>query len=310
MKTILVFEQTSSEKHNELIEKYPDFHFIFGDDPAWKNALNQASAIIGFPPEEIRDQLKELPMLELIQLPFAGYEGWPELVSCPLANASGIYGLAISEYIIGALLSVFRHFEQLRVQKKQKVWNRQIGNVDSISGKTILILGCGDVGGTFARKAKALGARTIGAARSVRPIEGFDEVIPLDDIESVIGQADIVVGALPSNSGTHHRLNLEHFKAMKSDSVFVNVGRGDLVALSDLEQAMKENQIGHMILDVCEIEPLPQASPLWDDERVMITPHISGDFSLPRTGVLLWELIEKNLDALRDGRPLLNIVNR
>lgn len=309
MKTILVFEEADAALKDSLQKEYPQFHFVWGDDPQWPDFLPSANAIIGFIPEDYRNQLKDLPDLELVQLPFAGYEGWPELVSCPLANASGIYGLAVSEYLIGAILSTYRQFPLMRQRQQQHQWNPQIGDVDSISGKTILVLGCGDLGSTFARKAQALGAHTIGAASRVRPIEGFDEVITLEDLDAFLPKCDILVSTLPSNDKTRYLLDPGTFRKMKPSALFANVGRGDLVSLKTLEEVMEQKLIRSMILDVFETEPLPADSPLWQNGQVMITPHVSGDFSLPETRKLLWKLVQKNLDALRDGTPFVNIVN-
>ncbi len=309
MKTVLMFENLPMAKRAEFAARYDNLQFVYGDDPNWPDVLEHASAIVGFIPEPWRDQLKEIHFLELVQLPFAGYEGWEEKVSCPLANASGAFGLAISEYLIGTILYVYRHMEEIRRRQKQKVWNRNLGDIDSIYGKTILIAGCGDVGSTFAKKAQALGAYTIGAASRIRPIEGFDEVITIDQIDDRLPEADIFVGALPSNAATRHLITTQSFERMKPDALFINVGRGALVPLSVLEEAIEHKRVRAMILDVCEIEPLPQDSPLWDNENVLITPHLSGDCSLPETRRLLWELIEYNLDALNSEKPFRNIVN-
>nr|WP_256460760.1 hypothetical protein [Allobaculum sp. Allo2] len=104
MKTVLVFEALKEEDRRALEQEFGGLHFVYGDNPNWPGYLDTASAIVGFLPEEYRFRLKSLPALELVQLPFAGYEGWPERVTCPLANASGSFGLAISEYLISAIL--------------------------------------------------------------------------------------------------------------------------------------------------------------------------------------------------------------
>lgn len=309
MKTVLIFETIDAPHRLALQQKFPSLHFVYGDDPDWPDSFEKANAIVGFIPEPWRSKLKDHPSLELVQLPYAGYEGWEKLVSVPLANASGVYGLAISEYLIGTILYVFRHLEEVRNRQKQKIWNRNIGEIDSIYGKTILIAGCGDVGATFAKKAQALGAYTIGAASRIRPIDGFDEVITIDQIDDRLPQADIFIGALPSSPATRHLITADSFSKMKPDALFINVGRGDLVSLDVLEQAMKNDRVRGMILDVCEIEPLPSDSPLWNDERVLITPHLSGDYALLQTRKMLWDLIEKNLDALTEGNPFCNVVN-
>lgn len=231
-------------------------------------------------------------------------------MSCPLANASGIYGLAVSEYLIGAILNQYRYFPLLKERQNKKIWNSKLKPIQSISQKTILVLGCGDLGSTFAKKAQALGAHTIGAATSVRPIEGFDEVITLDQLDDYLGKCDILVSTLPSNEKTRYLLDIDSFRKMKPTAMFINVGRGDLVSLKTLEDVMDQKLISSMVLDVFETEPLPADSPLWQNEQVMITPHISGDFSLPETKELLWKLVNQNLDALQNKTPFVNMVSQ
>ena len=97
---------------------------------------------------------------------------------------------------------------------------------------------------------------------------------------------------------------------MKPTAVFINVGRGDLVSLKTLEDVMDQKLISSMVLDVFETEPLLADSPLWQNEQVMITPHISGDFSLPETKELLWKLVNQNLDALQNKTPFVNMVSQ
>lgn len=310
MKTVLVFEALKEEDRRALEQEFDSLHFVYGDNPNWPGYLDTASAIVGFLPEEYRFRLKSLPALELVQLPFAGYEGWPERVACPLANASGSFGLAISEYLISAILFFYRRYPFLLENRKKKEWNRNIGTIDSIYGKTILVLGCGDLGSTFARSVKALGAHTIGLTRRRRTVPGFDVVDTLDHLHRYLPLSDIVVGTLPSSPATHHLLTLDDFSRMKPDALFANVGRGDLVALDVLEKVMAQHRIRGMILDVCEIEPLPADCPLWEDENVFITPHISGDESLPETKKRLWQIIRTNLHALEQGEPFIHVVNR
>lgn len=309
-KTILIFEEADPARRTALQKRYPDFRFIYSDNPDWIKYLPQTNTIIGFIDAAHKDKLKNLTHLELVQLPFAGYESWPEAVSCPLANASGIYGLAVSEYLIGAILNQYRYFPLLKERQYQKIWDPKLKPIQSISQKTILVLGCGDLGSTFAKKAKALGAYTIGAATNVRPIEGFDEVITLDQLDDYLGKCDILVSTLPSNEKTRYLLDIDSFRKMKPTAMFINVGRGDLVSLKTLEDVMDQKLISSMVLDVFETEPLPADSSLWQNEQVMITPPISGDFSLPETKELLWNLVNQNLDALQNKTPFVNVVSQ
>ena len=104
-------------------------------------------------------------------------------------------------------------------------------------------------------------------------------------------------------------MTLDDFKAMKRSAMFVNVGRGSFVSLDTLEQALKEKLISSMILDVFEKEPLPADNPLWDEERVLITPHIAGGYDLPETRDLFMKIALANLKAMLSDKKYTNIVN-
>lgn len=244
-----------------------------------------------------------------MQLPFAGYEGWPERVSCSLCNAGGVFGLSVSEHLIASIIMMYRNIPQMLENQKKHLWDPNLGVFDSIFGKKILVLGVGDLGGTFAKKAAAMGAEVIVLARSAREVPGFTKVDELSKLDEYLPWADIVLSALPASQETIHLFNKERFEKMRKDTLFINVGRGSLVETSILEEAAKEKVIGGMILDVFEEEPLSPKSSLWEEEKVMITPHISGDYSLPKTKDLFLDIVLTNLKALKENKPFVNLVN-
>lgn len=308
MKTALIFGEYNEQQKQEFEKLDPDLKIIYGTDPEWPEHLDQVNAIVGFIPQQYRTKLKDLSNLELYQLPSAGYEGWSELVRCPLANARGTYGLTISEYLIGTILMVYRRYPEVLDNQKKHVW-KDPGKIESIYGKTILVLGTGNLGSTFAKKAQALGAYTIGFNRHPGEIDGFNEVVNIKDFRNRIGEADILINTLPASPETEYFMTLDDYKAMKRSAMFVNVGRGSFVSLDTLEQALKEKLISSMILDVFEKEPLPADNPLWDEERVLITPHIAGGYDLPETRDLFMKIALANLKAMLSDKKYINIVN-
>lgn len=309
MEKILVLESFTPEQKEKLERENPDFAFVYRTKGDPIENLDEYTAIIGTVPEKVKPELKNLKKLKLLQLSSAGFEGWPQLVDCSLCNASGTFGLTISEYLIASILLLYRKIPQVLEDQKKHLWKRDLGTFDSIYGSNILVLGVGDLGGTFARKASALGADVIGLARSAREVDGFKKVDELSKLDEYLPWADIVVCALPSNEQTIHLFNKERFGLMKNKALFVNVGRGSLVETSVLEEVAKEKMIGGMILDVFEKEPLDADSSLWDAENVIVTPHISGDYSLPKSKDLFLDIVLKNLKALKEHKPFINLVN-
>ncbi|MBE5784490.1 MAG: D-2-hydroxyacid dehydrogenase [Clostridiales bacterium] len=248
--------------------------------------------------------------LKLVQLNSAGTEGYPEAVpeGCALANATGAYGLAISEHMLGVLLALMKRLHQYRDQQKQQLWQSR-GTVSSIEGATVVVLGLGDIGGEFARKVKMLGAYTIGVRRKdANKPDYIDELCLAGDLDSVLPRADILAMALPGMAETKHILSRERIALLKDGAIVVNVGRGNAIDLDALADAVEERGIRAGV-DVTDPEPLPAGHRLWSMENVLITPHVSGFFHLPETLNRIIRIAADNISRYREGRPFRNIVD-
>lgn len=248
--------------------------------------------------------------LKLLQLNSAGTEGYPEAVppGCALANATGAYGLAISEHMLGMAFALMKRLHQYRDQQKQQLWQSR-GTVSSMEGATVVVLGLGDIGGDFARKAKLLGAYTVGVRRKdANKPDHIDELCLTGDLDSVLPRADILAMALPGMAETKHILSRERIALLKDGAIVVNVGRGNAIDLDALADAV-ENRGIRAGLDVTDPEPLPAGHRLWNMENVLITPHVSGFFHLPETLNRIVRIAADNIRRYREGRPFRNTVD-
>ena len=180
----------------------------------------------------------------------------------------------------------------------------------SICGSTITVLGTGDIGTNFARRAKALGAKTVrGVRRSKKPCDpAFDEVHTLDGLDAVLPQTEILVMALPSTPETAGILSRERIALLPPDAIVVNVGRGTAVDQDALMEALNAGRIAGAALDVMMPEPLPADHPLWETKNLLLTTHISGNMSLGLTCDLDVELFCEDLENYAAGRPLERLV--
>src|SRR6185503_9960075 len=124
----------------------------------------------------------------------------------------------------------------------------------------------------------------------------------------MLPHADFVVITLPHTPETHHLFNAEKFKRMKKSAVVINIGRGGIIHEADLVEALKAGDIAGAGLDVTETEPLPNYSPLWDMENVMITPHHSGLSHKYMDRAI--DLLCKNIKAYLAKKPLLTEVDK
>ena len=182
----------------------------------------------------------------------------------------------------------------------------------SICGSTITVLGTGDIGTNFARRAKALGAKTVYGVRRTKKAgdAAFDAICAMDELNDILPQTDILVMALPGTPETVNTLSRERIALLPRHAVVVNVGRGSAVDQDALIEALNAEQIAGAALDVMVPEPLPEDHPLWSAKNILITPHVSGNMSLGITRDLDVDLFCNDLANYAAGRPLQQLVDR
>lgn len=266
-----------------------------------------AQVIVGNPDPE---SLSEYKRLELIQLESAGYDQYDvEMLNqnkIRLCNASGCFGDVISEYVIGTLIMMMQHLDRYVLQQREHIW-KKANKVRMISGSTVVIVGMGNIGSSLAHRMHHLGAQVIGVRKHVeQSVTGVEKMIELKQLDEVLPCADAVILCLPSNEETNGFFTHRLFSLMKEDAIFVNVGRGSLVALDDVAEALNSKSIGGAILDVTQIEPLPQDHPLWDCENLILTPHVAGTFANEASFTQFEEIVMTNLRNYHEGKPLIN----
>lgn len=275
-----------------------------------KEMVQQAEIIIGNPPPAWIDGN---PRLELLQLFSAGADPYikPGVLApeTRLTNATGAYGKAVSEHALAATLMLIKKLHHYRDAQREHAW-RDAGPVTSLSDATVLVVGLGDIGLSYARMAKALGARVIGVKRRAGDCpEGVDELCLTAELDRVLPEADVIFSILPGTADTFHFYTRERFALMKPSAVFVNCGRGSAVETAVLAEALRDGQIAAAAVDVTETEPLPADSPLWDLENLLITPHVAGNFHLPDILEQIVNIAVANLEAYLNGKPLRNVVD-
>lgn len=308
-KTVLVTVPVE-QRHCELLEKSaPDCLFLYRENPG-KEDVEQADIILGNVPAKMLSGSEKLLWL---QTNSAGVEPYMQpgvlAKSTLLTNATGAYGLAISEHMLGMLLSIFKKLELYRDAQKQGSW-QSLGSVRSIYNSTVLVLGMGDIGGEFAQRCKALGAYVIGVRRTPRPCPEFaDEVHGMDELDTLLPRADVVAITLPGTAETKGLINREKLEKMKDGAVLLNVGRGYIVDTEALCEALESGKLSGAGVDVTDPEPLPKEHPLWQIPTAVVTPHISGFYHLKETHERIIRIFAENLRRFAMGEPLRNQVD-
>lgn len=315
----------TGERHRNLLQQAaPGWEFRFrGTDtlvcapqealpgrPVTQEDVDWAQVILGNVPAAM---LHGSPALEWLQTNSAGVEAYiqPGVLAGDtlLTNATGAYGLAIAEHMLGMLLELFKKLELYRDAQKSGAWQSQ-GAVKAVYGSTVLVLGMGDIGGEFAARCKALGAKVIGVRRSPRPCPEYaDEVHLLEDLDSLLPQADVVAITLPGTDATRGLMSRERLAKMKEGAVLLNVGRGFIVDTEALCDALERGHLSGAGVDVTDPEPLPPTHRLWNIPTAVVTPHISGFYHLRETHERIVGIFLENLRHFQAGEPLRNLVD-
>jgi phosphoglycerate dehydrogenase-like enzyme len=310
-KNILVILPIDEAHKNLLRDAAPDTDIVYVEPgKASTEQIERANAIIGYPSPKMMIYAKNL---EWLQLASAGVDhilkGGVLPQNVLLTNASGCYGLAISEYMMGMVLSLFLNLPLYKENQLKHFWHDE-GTVKSIFGSTALIVGLGDIGGEFAKRFKSLGGHTIGIRRTglTKP-DYLDELYLIDQLDELLPRADVVTLSLPETPQTHKLFGKEKFALMKPGSILLNVGRGKAIDTDALCDVLNSGQLGGAAIDVTDPEPLPPEHPIWDAKNILITPHVSGNFNLPETYERVLKMCADNLGRYLRGEQLNNLVD-
>lgn len=242
----------------------------------------------------LHNPIERFTNLRLIQLTSAGLDRVPldyiRNHGIELHNAAGVYSVPMAEFAVCGILQLYKQSRFFAANQAQHKWEKH-RNLLELSGKRVCILGCGDVGREIAKRLKAFGCRVTGVNRTVRVLPDFDEVLPLDKLPDAATVCDILICCIALTPETRGIVSKEVFDFLPAGAIFVNIARGALADEAALAKWLQNG--GRAVLDVFEEEPLPESSPLWDMENVVLTPHNSfvGDGNRAR----LWETIKENL---------------
>ena len=254
--------------------------------------------------------LPKFQKLRWAQAMSAGVEGWLALPDLPpaltLTCARGTHRESMPENIIGSIFYVSKPYAAAVAEQKNAKWVHRVAQ--PLNGKTLGILGIGEIGAEVARMAAAFGMRVIGTKRRVGPVPHVEQVLGADRTDEVLAQSDFVLLLLPATPETENLINADRLAKMKPGAWLLNFGRGHLINDADLIAAVKAKTIAGALLDVFRQEPLPSDHPFWGTEGIIVLPHIGGPH--PQRDRIVAKLFVDNLGRFLDGKPLTQIVDR
>ncbi len=266
------------------------------------------SADSGRCPEEYRDaeaavcymlfshnDISLFPNLRIIHTTSSGIDHMPMNYirehGIKLYNAVGVYSVPLAEFALCGVLQLYKHAPKLRAQQLAHEWKPDFRLLE-LCGKRVCIVGAGSIGTETAKRFSAMDCHVTGLCRHPGPRPYFDEVRHAGELDEVLPDSDVVILSLPLTDETRHLFDARRFARMKKGSVLVNIARGPVVDTAALLDAARDGTLMGAVVDVCETEPLPPDSPLWEQENIILTPHNSfiGDGNTGR----MFELIYRN----------------
>ncbi|TQL69051.1 phosphoglycerate dehydrogenase-like enzyme [Nocardioides albertanoniae] len=294
----------------DRIEAQADVTYTDADGLA--EALRGADALLlwDFFSEAVVDAWPSAGSLRWIHVAAAGVDKllFPELVASDVVvtNARRIFDRPIAEFVLGSILAVAKDIHHSHDLQATKTWHRR--ETRMVRGETALVVGTGSIGRETARLLRAVGMDVRGAGRTARSDPDFGEIVASTDLAAHVGWADHVVVAAPLTADTRGLISADVLAAMKSGSHLVNIGRGAIVDEPALVEALRDGPVEWASLDVFEVEPLPEPSPLWSMPGVAVSAHMSGDYEGWREA--LADQFVDNARRWLAAEPLLNVVDK
>jgi phosphoglycerate dehydrogenase-like enzyme len=226
-----------------------------------------------------------------------------------VTNARGVESSAIGEHAIAMALALARGLDRFSADTKQGQWRREnSARMQTLSGKTMLVVGLGGIGTEVADRAHGLGMKVVATRNSGRTGPKYMTYVGLpDELFKLAKDADVIVNTAPLTTETKGLFDAKFFATLKPSAYFINVARGGSVVTADLQKALEEGRIAGAGLDVVDPEPLPADHPLWKAPNLIITPHISARSDLQSEK--RWILARENLKRYVAGGKMLSEVD-
>ena len=315
--TVLITAKTSGPKPEYIEELRREARVVVGNSAeSFADAAGEATVMMSWsaPRELNRSVFLMASKLKWVHSRNAGLDSFlfPELVESPvvLTNGSGVFSPPLGEFALAAMLYFAKDFR--RMIRNQMAGKWEPFDVLTISGKTVGIVGYGDIGREVAWRAHAMGMRVLALKRHLPPpgsdLGPVEKMYPTGELREMIAACDFVAVTAPLTAETHHMISEAEFAAMKPDAVIINVGRGPVIDEVAMVRALAERRIKGAGLDVFEEEPVPSDSSLYGMENVLFSPHCADNTPDWLDNAMKFFLAQ--FERFRKGEPLFNIVDK
>jgi phosphoglycerate dehydrogenase-like enzyme len=275
----------------------------------WRHHLSKADILWDFPPDSVNGSsgLSLAPKVKWIQATSSGIGSRVERLGLQhskiiLTTARGVHASPLAEFVFHALIGHWKQHLRIQADQKRHHWERYCG--EELAGKTLAIIGVGEVGRRIIQIGQAFGMRVVALARpgSVRTAAelGVDTLFRSDDLHRMLSHADALVLIIPHTVETEGMIDRAAIAALKPGAVLVNIARGQVIDEQAMIDALRTGHIAFAALDVFAVEPLPISSPLWDFPNVLVSPH-SASTATTENGKIT-DIFCRNLKCFLEGR--------
>jgi phosphoglycerate dehydrogenase-like enzyme len=330
MPKLLIFPAVDAPRLERVRDAAPLLTVVNASDPG--TALAEVVDADAFFGKLTPDLLAAARQLKWVQSPTASLEHYlfPALIEhpCQLTNMRGLFSDVIADHVMGYVLCFARNLHLYLQQQQRGEWapvggeqTRQgfatgpgyVSDIDRshlhLADCTLGVVGVGSIGAETCRRAAAFGMRILGIDPVARSVPGvLDHVWPVTRLDDLLAESDFVVIAAPHTPETVKLFGRAQFAHMKRSAYLINIGRGVIVDLADLDAALQAQEIAGAALDVFEVEPLPAEHPLWRRDNVILTPHVAA--MSPRIAGRHLAVLLENVRRFAAGEPLLNLVDK
>lgn len=297
--------------------RFPELHFVSATSAAHASeVLPDADVVLGFCVRP--DNFARATRLRWVHVTSAGVGGalFPALVDSPVVvtNARGLHATSMSEQAFGMMLALERRLHAAHAAQREHRWAQAqmtggSPGLGQLAGRTLGLVGFGEVGRAIARLARAFGMHVLAVRRHPQqPADPAHEQWGPERLTELLARADWLALVPPLTPATERLLDAAALARLKPGARLLNLGRGGLVDEPALIEALRSGALAGAALDVFAVEPLPPDSPLWDLPEVILTPHTAGH------GPDYWERamaqFEDNLTRFLAGAPLRNVVDK
>ncbi len=295
----------------------PDFTRTPEQQRAFDEMIDSADALFGIPdvdPAALARTVRANPKLRWVMTTAAG--GGAQVRAAQLDRAAldriafttsaGVHGGPLAEFAVFGVLAGAKNLPRLIEDLQGRVWPDR-WEMRQLDEMTVLVVGLGGIGAECARRFHALGARVWGTTRSGAPVDGVDRLIPLDELVDAVAHVDAIVVTLPGTDQTHHLIDTEILRAARPGVILASVGRGTVIDETALLAALEDGTVSFAAMDVFEVEPLPEDSPLWAHPRVLVSPHTAALSS--REEERIARRFAEDATRLLDGVPMRAVVD-